>query len=85
MPIICKFLGITISMFWDDHVPPHFHARYGEYEITVAILTGVVQGSFPKRALRHVLEWHDLHKDELMEDWELCRQSDSPKPIAPLE
>ena len=72
-------------MYWDDHVPPHFHAKYGEYEITVEILTGIVQGRFPKLALRHVLEWHELHKEELLEDWNLCRERNEPKPIAPLE
>jgi len=85
MPIISRFLGIIIAMYWNDHAPPHFHARYGGYEITVDIETGVVSGSFPKRALRHVLEWYELHKDELMEDWELCRQSQMPRPIEPLE
>lgn len=72
-------------MYWDDHSPPHFHAKYGEYEITITILTGVVEGTFPRRALRHVLEWYELHKDELMEDWELCRRSEMPNPIEPLE
>jgi hypothetical protein len=72
-------------MYWDDHSPPHFHAKYGEYEISVAIITGVVDGTFPKRALRHVLEWYELHKEELMEDWELCQRSEMPKSIAPLE
>ncbi|WP_292432297.1 DUF4160 domain-containing protein [Methylobacter sp.] len=43
------------------NAPPHFHAKYGEYEITVNILAGVVEGKFPKRALHHVLEWYDLH------------------------
>jgi len=85
MPTISRFLGIVISMFLDDHSPPHFHAKYGQYEISVAILTGVVEGDFPKRALRHVLEWYELHKDELMEDWELCRRSEMPNPIEPLE
>ena len=85
MPILSRFLGIIISMYWDDHSPPHFHAKYGEYEISVTIITGVVQGSFPKRALRHVLEWYELHRDELMEDWDLCKHSEMPKSIAPLE
>ena len=85
MPIISKFLGILIMMYWNDHLPPHFHAKYGEYEITVNIFNGVVEGTFPKRALRHVLEWYELHKDELAEDWELCRQQEIPKPIEPLE
>ncbi|MFN5262658.1 MAG: DUF4160 domain-containing protein, partial [Pseudanabaena sp.] len=61
MPVISRFLGIMIYIYWNDHFPPHYHAKYGEYEITIEIETGVVNGSFPKRALRHVLEWHDLH------------------------
>lgn len=85
MPVISRFLGVIIAMYWDDHSPPHFHAKYGSYEITVNILTGIVEGRFPKRALRHVLEWHELHKEELMEDWELCRENENPKPIEPLE
>ncbi len=85
MPVISRFLGIIIAMYWNDHAPPHFHARYGEYEITVDIQTGIVSGTFPKRALKHVIEWYELHKIELMDDWELCRQSNNPKPIAPLE
>ncbi|MDD2893097.1 MAG: DUF4160 domain-containing protein [Halothiobacillaceae bacterium] len=85
MPVISRFLGIIIAMYWNDHAPPHFHARYGEYEITVDIQTGIVSGTFPKRALKHVIEWYELHKNELMDDWELCRQSNNPKPIAPVE
>ena len=72
-------------MYWDDHSPPHFHAKYGEYEIIVNISNGIIEGAFPKRALRHVLEWYELHKDELMEDWELCRKQEQPKQIEPLE
>lgn len=85
MPTISKFLGIIISMYWDDHAPPHFHAKYGKYEMTVEIDTGVVEGKFPKRALRHVLEWHELHQHELRKDWELCEQHEAPEPIEPLE
>ena len=85
MPIISRFLGIIIAMYWDDHSPPHFHAKYGDYEMTVEVLTGVVEGKFPKRALRHVLEWYELHKDELLEDWDLCRRRETPKAIEPLE
>jgi len=85
MPIISRFLGIIISMYWNDHSPPHFHAKYGEYEITVNIHTGAVEGRFPKRALHHVLEWYDLHKDELTDNWEHCRRNESLKTIEPLE
>ena len=85
MPIISRFLGIVISMYWNDHLPPHFHAKYGEYKITVNIETGVVEGRFSKRALRLVLEWYEYHKNELMHNWELCRDKEMPKPIEPLE
>ena len=85
MPVISRFLGIIIAMYWDDHAPLHCNAEYAEYEVTVNILTGVVEGKFPKRALRHVLEWYELHQEELIENWELCQNDESPKTIEPLE
>jgi hypothetical protein len=85
MPEISRFLGVIITMYWGDHAPPHFHASYGDYEITVNIHNGVVQGKFPKRALRLVLEWYELHQDELIKNWELCRNKQPVIPIAPLE
>jgi hypothetical protein len=72
MPEISRFLGIIIAMFYKDHSPPHFHAIYGEYEITVEIESGVINGRFPKRALKLVHEWFDLHKDELLRNWSLA-------------
>ena len=85
MPVISRFLGIIIAMYWDDHSPPHFHAKYSGYEITVDIHTGVVAGRFPKRALRHVLEWYEIHKEELLDDWYLCQKQETPNQIDPLE
>jgi hypothetical protein len=85
MPIISRFLGIIITMYWSDHSPPHFHAKYGNYEITVTIDGGIIEGQFPKRALRHVLEWLDLHKQELLDNWQRCQQREPLKTIEPLE
>jgi hypothetical protein len=85
MPEICRFLGIVIGMFYRDHAPPHFHAVYGEYEVTIEMETGIVAGRFPKRALGLVLEWQNLHKAELLENWERSRQGQPLKGIAPLE
>ena len=85
MPEIARFLGIVIGIFPRDHPPPHFHAVYGEYQITVEIETGVVHGDFPKRALRLVLEWLDLHQRELLTDWELLQAGKPAKKIDPLE
>ncbi len=56
-------------MLYDDHPPPHFHAEYGEYKISVEIESGVVEGRFPRRAMRAILEWADLHHDDLLENW----------------
>ena len=85
MPEISRFLGIVIYMYYKEHVPPHFHADYNEYSITVEIETGVVEGKFPKRALRAVLEWLDIHKKDLIEDWVLALKRQSLNKIEPLE
>ena len=67
------------------HAPPHFHAIYGEFEITVDIDSEVINGRFPKRALRLVMEWVELHKDELLENWQLAEEKKPLNKIAPLE
>jgi len=53
-------------MFYRDHGPPHFHAIYGDYAVTISIREESVTGKFPKRALKLVLEWCELHKEELL-------------------
>ena len=85
MPIISNFLGILIKMFFEDHNPPHFHAQYQGYEIIVNIKTGVIRGEFPPRALRLVLEWYDLHRAELEENWEIAQNGGTLKNIDGLE
>ena len=72
-------------MFYNDHAPPHFHARYAEFEATIEIESLVVMhGELPARALHLVKEWAAVHRGELMEDWRLCRANASPVKIAPL-
>lgn len=72
-------------MFYRDHAPPHFHAYYGDYEITMQIATGAVEGDFPRRALAHLQEWRQLHLTELLEDWELAVLRKPLRKIDPLE
>jgi hypothetical protein len=72
-------------MFYREHAPPHFHAVYGEFEVTIEIDTGVVAGRFPRRALGLILEWQALHRSELLENWERARTGEPLKAIAPLE
>lgn len=86
MPTISYFYGIVIQMFWNDHAPPHFHALYGADEAVVAIATQeVIRGSLPPRAQGMVIEWAKRHQDELMENWEICRQHKKPRKISPLK
>lgn len=85
MPELSRFLGIIIFMNFNDHNPPHFHAKYGDYQITVEILTGIIDGKFPKRALKLVLEWYELHKIELLENWNTIISNGEFIKINPLE
>ena len=72
-------------MYYRDHGPAHFHAIYGDFEITIEIESGRVNGEFPKRALSHVLEWKELHRVELLEAWSHARASRPLPRIDPLE
>lgn len=85
MPEISRFLGMVIGMFFSEHGVPHFHAVYGEHEASIEIESGTVHGALPQRALRLVLEWAELHKAELLENWKLARQGQPLKRIEPLE
>lgn len=86
MPTISIFYGIVIQMFWREHGPPHFHALYAEHEATVDLRElRVLEGSLPRRAMALVLEWAAEHRDELMENWNLCSRKLLPKPILPLK
>ena len=85
MPEISRFLGIVIGMFYREHAPPHFHAVYGEFEVTIEVETGIVAGRFPRRALGLALEWQNLHRSELLENWERARKGEPLKRVAPLE
>ena len=83
MPEISRFFGIVIAMFFDDHNPPHFHARYGSYSITIKIEDfAILEGHLPPKALGLVIEWADIHKEELFKDWELAKEQ---KPLFPIE
>lgn len=85
MPVISRFFGIVVFMFWREYAPPHFHARYGDEEVVVDIERGTVTGSMSRRGLALVQEWQALHTKELLENWKLAEQKRSLKRIEPLE
>jgi hypothetical protein len=85
MPEISRFYGIIIAMFYDEHNPPHFHVRYGGYKVSVNIHTlSILEGKLPPRALGLVIEWASLHQDELLQNWNLAKERQTPNKIEPL-
>jgi len=84
MPEICRFYGIIIFMSYNDHPPPHFHARYEDQEVTIEIKSGIVKGQMSKRALRMLFEWSEIHQKELMGNWQLARGRKRLQKIPPL-
>jgi hypothetical protein len=84
MPIISRFFGIVVFMNYNDHLPPHFHARYQDQEVTVDIQSGLVQGRMSRRELRMILEWSEKHQDELLQNWNLARERKPLEPVPPL-
>jgi hypothetical protein len=88
VPRISAFYGIVIMMFWElggQHQAPHFHARYGEHEASIAIEPlAVLAGSLPPKAIGLVFEWAAIHRSELIENWERVTRREHLVPIPPL-
>ena len=71
MPEICRFLGIVISMYFNEHNPPHFHIRYNEYRAVINIRTlNIMDGHLPARVRGLVEEWAEMNQQELIVMWE---------------
>ena len=83
---LSRFYGLVVQMYVRDHAPPHFHAKYAEFTASFSIETlELIEGSLPRRAQVLVLEWANLHRDELRADWELAQRHQPLNPIDPLE
>jgi hypothetical protein len=86
VPEITSFYGIRITMYYNDHLPPHFHAEYGDDEILIEINTlNIYAGEIPRRALRFTLEWATQNQTALQQLWELCRAGQPLHKLLPLE
>jgi hypothetical protein len=73
-------------MYWTEHSPPHFHVAYNEYAAEILIETGeIIKGKMPPKATSIIKEWTNLHRKELMKNWELAQKNKELMPIEPLE
>ncbi len=88
MPVISMFYGIVVALYYEDtgrHNKPHIHVRYQGKKASISLEDGsVLAGKFPAKQLRLVQAWIDIHKDELMADWELAASGEEPFRIDPL-
>ena len=86
MPEICRFFGIVIKMFFDDHAPPHFHVEYDEYRAVIDIRSlATIGGHLPPRAAGMVVEWAARRAEELLELWETAAAKQPLRRLPPLE
>ena len=86
MPELSRFFGIVVAMYYNEHLPPHFHAKYGGDQASVRIDNGeILDGHLSPRTLRLVAEWRILHQAELIEDWNRALSRQPLNKIAPLE
>jgi hypothetical protein len=86
MPEISRFFGIIIFMYFDEHNPPHFHARYNEERAMISIQElKILEGNLSRRALALVLEWANEHRAELIDNWNSLQTTGDFSKIAPLD
>ena len=89
MAIISMFYGIIISMYYLDnkkHHLPHIHVKYQDQEAVMRIPEGeIIEGNLPSNKMKLVLAWIEIHKDELMADWELAINGENIFKIEPLK
>ncbi len=86
MPELCRFFGIIIRMYFEEHNPPHIHAEHQGSKAVFDLCGNITRGNLKSRtAIKLVREWIDLHLLELQEDWALAQAGKEVKKIAPLD
>jgi hypothetical protein len=88
MPTISMFYGIIIRLYCSpaQHNPPHFHAYYQDLMAIIDIRNGEISsGNLPPKQTKLVLAWTEIHREELLADWELASKGELPFPIEPLK
>lgn len=85
MPTISMFYGLIIRMYYAEHNPPHIHVYYQSEKAVINILDGtLIDGVLSKKHIRLIQAWVEIHKDELLADWDLCQNGEAPFKISPL-
>jgi hypothetical protein len=85
MPELSRFLGMVISIYFDDHNPPHFHVEYNDNEALISINDlSVIRGHLPPRVMGLAMEWARLHQTELLENWNMVQDNGKHYKIEPL-
>jgi hypothetical protein len=85
VPLVSEFFGIRIYMYWNDHMPPHFHAEYGGTTALIGIEdAAVLRGILPFKQLKLAVAWCELHRDQLMKNWNAARRHEAIVSIDPL-
>ncbi len=85
MPEISRFFGIIISLYWNDHNPPHIHANYSGSEFTISVFDRIVDGRAPAKVIAKVNEWIDLHESEILDLWSKAQNGEEIGKIEPLK
>lgn len=88
MPVISMFYGVVILMYYSDdkrHKRPHIHVRYQGQEAVVAIPDGqILEGEIKTSRMKLVQAWLEIHKEDLMTDWDLAVNGQPVFNIEPL-
>ena len=86
MPEISRFLGIIITMYYNNHPPPHFHVRYNQQKAIIDIQNlSILVGKLTPRVFGLVIEWAAIHQAELLANWQRAREQNPLEKIEPLE
>jgi len=86
MPLVSEFFGIKIYMYWDEHFPMHFHAEYGDLRALISIEHAtIIRGALPARQLKLVLAWCEIHREELVRNWQAAQKNQKITKIEPLK
>jgi len=89
MPVISMFYGIIVLMYYyetDKHHLPHIHIKYAEFTCIISIEDGeILGGDLPKNKLKLVIAWMEIHRDELMANWQLAINGSTLFNIKPLQ